>query len=167
MIERDAIVGVECDIWIPAARPNVLHAANVDTVRARIVAQGANIPATPEAEARLHERGVLVLPDFIANAGGVICGAIEYAGGTKAEAFRMIDDQIRTNTTAMLEQSSATGVLPRAAALTSRAPTRGDRNGDPSLPVTSPAGWFGPPRRTAQTEPGATGPCALTGEAQT
>ena len=119
VIERDAIVGVECDIWIPAARPNVLHAANVDTVRARIVAEGANIPATPEAEARLHERGVLVLPDFIANAGGVICGAIEYAGGTKAEAFQMIDDQIRTNTTAMLEKSSTTGVLPRAAALTS------------------------------------------------
>jgi len=117
VIDRDAIVGVECDIWIPAARPNVLRADNVDTVRARIVAQGANIPATPEAEARLHERGVLVLPDFIANAGGVICGAVEYAGGTKDEAFRMIDDQIRTNTATMLEQSSASGALPRTVAL--------------------------------------------------
>ncbi len=116
-IDRDAIVGVECDIWIPAARPNVLHAGNVDTVRAKIVAQGANIPATAEAEMRLHERGVVVLPDFIANAGGVICGAIEYAGGTKADAFRMIDDQVRTNTAAMLEQSCATGELPRTAAL--------------------------------------------------
>ena len=69
--DRDAIVGVECDIWIPAARPDVLHAGNVDTVTARIVAEGANIPATPEAEARLHERGVLVLPDVIVNAGGL------------------------------------------------------------------------------------------------
>jgi glutamate dehydrogenase (NAD(P)+) len=119
VIQRDAIVGVECDIWIPAARPNVLHAGNVDTVRAKIVAQGANIPATPEAEARLHERGVLVLPDFIANAGGVICGATEYAGGTQAEAFRMIDDQIRTNTADMLERSTATGELPRAVAIRS------------------------------------------------
>jgi glutamate dehydrogenase (NAD(P)+) len=117
VIDRDAIVGVECDIWIPAARPNVLHAGNVDTVRARIVAQGANIPATAEAEARLHERGVLVLPDFIANAGGVICGAIEYAGGTADDAFRMIDDQVRSNTAAMLEQSAATGELPRTAAM--------------------------------------------------
>jgi len=117
VIARDAIVGVECDIWIPAARPNVLHAANADAVRARIVAQGANIPATPEAEARLHERGVLVLPDFIANAGGVICGAVEYAGGTKAEAFRMIDDQVRTNTAVMLEASAASGELPRTVAL--------------------------------------------------
>lgn len=118
VIDRDAIVGVECDIWIPAARPNVLHAGNVDTVRARIVAEGANIPATAEAEARLHERGVLVLPDFIANAGGVICGAVEYRGGTEAEAFQLIDDQIRTNTADMLERSRATGESPRASALT-------------------------------------------------
>ena len=116
-IDRDAIVGVECDIWIPAARPNVLHIGNVDTVRAKIVAQGANIPATVEAEQRLHERGILVLPDFIANAGGVICGAVEYGGGTKTEAFQMIDDQVRTNTAAMLDQSAATGELPRTAAL--------------------------------------------------
>lgn len=83
IIDRDAIVGVECDIWIPAARPDVLHAGNVDTVRARIVAQGANLPATPAAEARLHERGILNLPDFIANAGGVIAAAVEYRGGTE------------------------------------------------------------------------------------
>jgi glutamate dehydrogenase/leucine dehydrogenase len=117
-IERDAIVGVECDIWIPAARPHVLHAANVDTVTARIVAEGANIPATPEAEARLHERGVLVLPDFIANAGGVICGAVEYAGGTKADAMRAIDERIRSNTRAMLERAEADDSSPRSAAMT-------------------------------------------------
>lgn len=117
VIDRDAIVGVECDIWIPAARPNVVHAGNVDTVRARIIAQGANIPATDAAEARLHERGVLVLPDFIANAGGVICGAVEYAGGTADDAFRTIDDRIRTNTASMLATSAATGRTPREVAI--------------------------------------------------
>jgi glutamate dehydrogenase (NAD(P)+) len=116
-VGRDAIVGVECDIWIPAARPNVLHADNVDTVRARIVAEGANIPTTPDAETRLAERGVLVLPDFIANAGGVICGAVEYAGGTKADAFRVIDERIRANTADVLERMRRDGVTPRAAAL--------------------------------------------------
>ena len=116
-IDRDAIVGVECDIWIPAARPHVLHAGNVDTVTAEIVAQGANLPATPEAEARLHERGVLVLPDIVANAGGVICGAIEYAGGTKADALRTIDERIRANTKAMLDRAEADGWSPREAAL--------------------------------------------------
>lgn len=117
VIDRDAIVGVECDIWIPAARPAAIHVGNVESVRARIVAEGANIPTTPEAEARLHARGVLVLPDFIANAGGVICGAVEYAGGTKADAFRTIDERIRTNTAELLDRVRADGVTPRAAAL--------------------------------------------------
>jgi glutamate dehydrogenase/leucine dehydrogenase len=119
VIDRDAIVGIECDIWIPAARPNVVHAANVDSLRAKIFAQGANIPATLEAEARLHERGILSLPDFIANAGGVICGAVEYAGGTKAEAMETIDTRIRANTAAMLERCAETGELPREAAMDS------------------------------------------------
>jgi glutamate dehydrogenase/leucine dehydrogenase len=115
--ERDAVIGVECDIWIPAARPNVLHVDNVEALRTRLVAQGANIPATPEAEARLHERGILSLPDFIANAGGVICGAVEYAGGSQIEAFATIDERIRANTTLMLDRASAAGVQPREAAL--------------------------------------------------
>ncbi len=119
LIHRDAIVGVECDIWIPAARPHVLCADNVDTVRARIVAQGANIPATPAAEARLHARGILNLPDFIVNAGGVICGAVEYAGGTKAEAVREIDERIRANTAAMLTVATTEGITPREAAMRS------------------------------------------------
>lgn len=118
VIDSDAIVGVECDIWIPAARPNVLHAGNVEAVRARIVAEGANIPTTPDAEARLHERGVLVLPDFIANAGGVICGAVEFAGGTESDAFRTIDERIRANTATVLDRADTDGTTPRAAATT-------------------------------------------------
>lgn len=117
VIDRDAIVGVECDIWIPAARPTVLHADNVDAVRAHIVAEGANIPATPEAEARLAERGVLILPDFIANAGGVICAAVEYAGGTRSDAFRVIDERIRANTAEVLARVDAGAPTTRAAAV--------------------------------------------------
>jgi glutamate dehydrogenase/leucine dehydrogenase len=117
VIEREAIVAVECDILVPAARPEVLRADNVEQVRAHIVAEGANIPATPEAESRLHERGVLCLPDFVVNAGGVICGAVEYAGGTKEDAIGTIDARIRANTASMLELASADGTTPRAAAL--------------------------------------------------
>ncbi len=116
-LERDAVIGVECEIWIPAARPDILRADNVDLLRARVVAQGANIPATPEAEARLHERGIVSLPDFIANAGGVICGAVEYAGGTRAQAFHTIDERIRANVAQVLERSAATGQPPRTVAL--------------------------------------------------
>jgi len=112
----DAIVDVDCDIWIPAARPDVLRADNVERLRARMVPQGANIPCTPEAEQILHERGVLVVPDFIANAGGVICAAIEYRGGTQRAAFDYIDERIRANTRAVLEASRRAGTPPRAAA---------------------------------------------------
>jgi glutamate dehydrogenase (NAD(P)+) len=112
----DAIVDVECEIWIPAARPDVLRADNVQRLKTKIVVEGANIPATPEAEQALHARGVVVLPDFIANAGGVICAAIEYHGGTQAAALAAIEDRIRDNTRAVLERTSKE-VTPRQAAV--------------------------------------------------
>jgi glutamate dehydrogenase (NAD(P)+) len=115
--DADAIVGIACDIWIPAARPDVLRADNVGRVQAKLVAQGANIPVTDEAEAMLHARGVLSLPDFIANAGGVICAAVEYHGGTEATAFAAIAEKIRRNTSEVLAQASRTLSTPRAAAL--------------------------------------------------
>jgi glutamate dehydrogenase/leucine dehydrogenase len=116
-LDRDAIVGIECEIWIPAARPDVIRTDNVDRVKARLIAQGANIPVTPEAEKRLHERGILSIPDFIANAGGVICAATEYHGGTKSAAFAAIEEKIRANTEAVILRSKAEGALPRSAAM--------------------------------------------------
>jgi glutamate dehydrogenase/leucine dehydrogenase len=113
----DAVIDIPCDIWIPAARPDVLHADNVARLNTRLVAQGANIPCTPEAEKNLHGRGVLVIPDFIANAGGVICAAIEYHGGTQRAAFDYIDEHIRANTRIVLESARDTGEMPRSAAL--------------------------------------------------
>ncbi len=113
----DAIVDVPCDIWIPAARPDVLRADNVGRLQAKLVAQGANIPATAEAEAMLHARGILVLPDFIANAGGVICAATEYHGGTEGAAFAAIAEKIGRNTREVLEQAARDKIQPRAAAV--------------------------------------------------
>ncbi len=115
-LDSDAVIDVPCDIWIPAARPDVIHAANVARLHTRIVAEGANIPCTEEAETALAARGVLVLPDFIANAGGVICAAVEYHGGTEAAAFAAIDEKIRANTRAMLDRVTARSAPPRAAA---------------------------------------------------
>jgi len=83
----------------------------------KLVVSGANIPATLEAEQMLQERHVLVVPDFIANAGGVICAAVEYHGGTQAMAFQMIEEKIRSNTTLVLEETAKTHVLPRQAAV--------------------------------------------------
>ena len=116
-LDADAILDIDCDIWIPAARPDVVRADNVARLRTRLMPQGANIPCTPEAEQALHKRGVLAVPDFIANAGGVICAAIEYRGGTQRAAFEYIDERIRTNTRLVLEKSRRNATPPRAAAL--------------------------------------------------
>jgi glutamate dehydrogenase (NAD(P)+) len=115
--DRDAIIGVDCDIWIPAARPDVITMANVNSLRARLVLQGANIPATAAAEERMHERGILSIPDFIANAGGVICASVEYHGGTQAMAMQTIEEKIRDNTRAVLEAMRKKNVTPRRAAV--------------------------------------------------
>ena len=114
---RDGIVDVECDVWIPAARPDVIHEDNVHRLKTRLVVQGANIPFTLGAEKALHERGVLVIPDFIANAGGVICAAMEYRGATQAAAFDAIAEKVRANTEAVLAPFKARNTLPREAAL--------------------------------------------------
>jgi glutamate dehydrogenase (NAD(P)+) len=110
------LVGIDCDIWIPAARPDVLREDNVDRLKARLVLQGANIPITREAELALHKRGVLSIPDFIANAGGVICAAVEYHGGTETAALATIRDKILANTTETLARAKRDRVAPREAA---------------------------------------------------
>ena len=116
-LERDAIIDVECEIWVPAARPDVVHEDNVGRLRARLVLQGANIPFTPGAEQVLHERGVLCVPDFIANAGGVICAAMEYHGASQSAAFQVIEEKIRENTREVLARAKQEGILPRQAAV--------------------------------------------------
>ena len=72
---------------------------------------------TPEAEQALHQRGVLNIPDVIANAGGVICAAVEYAGGDQDRAFATIRTKIRDNTLQLLDRTRTTNVTPRTAAL--------------------------------------------------
>lgn len=113
----DAVIDIDCDIWIPAARPDVIRKENADRLKARLVLEGANIPITIEAEAILHRRGTVCIPDFIANAGGVICAAVEYRGGGATEAFRTIEEKIRVNTDEVLSAVQKEGLLPRQAAV--------------------------------------------------
>ena len=114
--DRDAILDVPCDIWCPAARPDVITMQNLDRLDTQLVVQGANIPITQDAEAALHARGVLSIPDFIANAGGVICAAMEYQGATRSQAFDAIQEKVRANTNEVLETARAHDILPRQAA---------------------------------------------------
>jgi len=116
-MDRDDVVDVECDIWIPAARPDVIHEDNVHRINTRLVVEGANIPFTHGAEKYLHDKGILCVPDFIANAGGVICAAMEYHGSSEAAAMQTIEEKLRRNTSLVLEAVKNKQILPREAAM--------------------------------------------------
>jgi len=116
-LDGDAVIDLDCEIWVPAARPDILHKDNIHRLRAKLVAQGANIPLTAEAEQYLHAKGVLNLPDFIANAGGVICASMEYHGATQTAAMEAIADKIGANTRTLLEEVKREHILPREAGL--------------------------------------------------
>lgn len=76
-ISRDDVLELPCDLLIPAAVAGVIHAGNAGRIRARIVVEGANEPTTKDAEAVLADRGIAVVPDLIANGGGVIASHME------------------------------------------------------------------------------------------
>ncbi|WP_445475405.1 Glu/Leu/Phe/Val family dehydrogenase [Methanococcoides methylutens] len=116
-LELDEVIDIDCDIWIPAARPDVLNEDNVHRLRTKLVVEGANIPITHGAEKYLHEKEILCIPDFIANAGGVICAAMEYEGSNECAVMEAIEEKIRFNTRIILKESTSKGLLPREAAL--------------------------------------------------
>lgn len=112
----EELFSTPCDILIPAATPDVISKENVEGVKAKLIIQGANIPITKEAEGILHKKGILSVPDFIANAGGVIMAAMEYAKKSEKEAFDAISERIKKNTKLILEKTFKEKTLPRQAA---------------------------------------------------
>ena len=80
-ISNQELLELECDILIPAATAGQITEKNADRIRARVVAEGANGPTTPEADRILAARKVLVIPDILANAGGVTVSYFEWVQG--------------------------------------------------------------------------------------
>ncbi len=113
----DAWIDTPCDIFVPAARPDVIDENNAARLKCKLILQGANIPVTARAERILHDAGVVSVPDFVANAGGVICASVEYRGGTQKQAFETIEEKIRENTRAVLELARTHSQIPAEAAL--------------------------------------------------
>lgn len=104
------LFGMQVDILIPGARPNVITEENFHAVKAKMVVEAANIPMTPQVERKLSQAGVIVLPDFLANAGGVISSHVELMGGSKEDMFAMVREKITKNTQLVLEASGGKDV---------------------------------------------------------
>jgi glutamate dehydrogenase (NAD(P)+) len=117
VLSNEKLFELPVDVLIPAAIPDVITEKNVDEVKAKLIVEGSNIPIPHEVEKILYEKGVLVVPDFVANAGGVISSYIEYIGGTPEDMFRLVEEKIKKNTRIVLERSKEKGTDPRSAAL--------------------------------------------------
>jgi len=105
------------DILIPAALGGVITSKNAKGVRAKIIVEAANLPVTADAEAALTRRGALIIPDIIANAGGVISSYAEYRGYNPKQMFKLVERKIKRNVRMILEKSENEKITPRAAAL--------------------------------------------------
>jgi glutamate dehydrogenase (NAD(P)+) len=92
-IDPTAVLTWECDVLIPAAIEDVLTADNASEVRATLIAEAANAPTTPEADAILLKRGVKIIPDILANAGGVTVSYFEWA--QNIQQYRWDLDRVR------------------------------------------------------------------------
>ena len=116
-IPCDTIYDVDCDVFVPAAVGNVLTMETAPRLKAKAVLEAANNPTTSEAERFLHRKGVIVLPDILVNAGGVIGSYAEYKDRSPDEAFGLIDSKIRQNTALVIDRSIETGTIPRVVAM--------------------------------------------------
>lgn len=88
------ILGLDCDILVPAALGHVIHAANMDKIKARYIIEGANGPITPEADDYLNKQGVIVVPDILANAGGVVGSYFEWAQNIQMHHWERADSKL-------------------------------------------------------------------------
>jgi len=105
VMEADKFWDVPCDIMIPAALEQQITKANAHRIQARMVIEGANGPTTPEADDILHERNVLVLPDVIANAGGVTVSYFEWV--QDFSSFFWDEDEINKRLVRVMQQAFA------------------------------------------------------------
>jgi len=110
-ITNEELLELECDVLVPAALENVITSSNADKINTKIIAELANGPTTPDADLTLFEKGVLVIPDFLCNAGGVTVSYFEMVQGyyryfwTESEVFEALDRVMTRAYRSTIEQS--------------------------------------------------------------
>lgn len=111
------ILTAPANILVTAAIPDLVTMSNVHQIKHKLLVQGSNISMSPGVESRLHSRGTLVVPDFVANAGGVISSYVEHIGGTPNTMFKMVESKIKKNVRAMFDEMDRAHLAPRDAAM--------------------------------------------------
>jgi glutamate dehydrogenase (NAD(P)+) len=121
-IDNDALFALDVDVLVLAALEGQITGANAHTVQARILAEAANGPVTPDADEILRQHGVTVIPDILCNAGGVVVSYFEWAQNRAALAWTLdeVNDRLRRQMLAAAEavwdRATADGIPPRLAA---------------------------------------------------
>jgi len=77
-ISPEELLALDCDLFVPAALGGTIHRDNAELMNCRVIVEGANSPTTPEADAILRDKGVMIVPDLLANAGGVVVSYFEW-----------------------------------------------------------------------------------------
>ncbi|KAM9863757.1 Glutamate dehydrogenase [Leucobacter sp. BZR 635] len=120
VLPGDDWLSIDCDLLVPAAVSNCIGVENAEQITASLIVEAANLPVSAQAERALAERGVAVIPDFVANSGTnawwwwVLFGDVD---GSWAESSAMLDDRLQALTDAALSGAERDGVTPREAAL--------------------------------------------------
>ena len=127
VISPDDLLAIECDVLIPAALGGMIHESNADRINTRMIIEGANSPTTPAADEILQEKGVHVVPDVMANAGGVVCSYFEWVqnlqhfrwserevndklGGVMRRAYRDVDARSKEERISLREGAYLVGI---------------------------------------------------------
>ncbi|MSR86461.1 Glu/Leu/Phe/Val dehydrogenase [Candidatus Woesearchaeota archaeon] len=98
------ILDVHCDVLITAAIKDLVKIEDVVRLQFKLIVEGSNIPMNHATEELLFQRGILVIPDFVANAGGVISSYVEYKGGNVKEMWKLVEQKVVKNTRLVLNE---------------------------------------------------------------
>jgi glutamate dehydrogenase (NAD(P)+) len=126
-ISPEDLLSIPCDVLVPAALGGMIHEGNVDSIQCRMVLEGANSPTTPGADEVLNEKGIYVVPDVMANAGGVVVSYFEWVqnlqhfrweerevndklGNIMRRAFREVDAAAKQRSLSLREASYQVGI---------------------------------------------------------
>ncbi|MDP3982291.1 MAG: Glu/Leu/Phe/Val dehydrogenase [bacterium] len=112
-ISHTQLFHLPVDVLIPASVTDVIHEKNQQGVKAKIIVQGANIPMQEHIEERLVKRGILIVPDIVANAGGVISSYAEYKGYSADHMRKLVKEKIEKSVEAVLKVSEKNQKNPR------------------------------------------------------